>query len=193
MPANQSLHEVFVHELRDMYDAEQQVTRALPKLIDAAASPDLRDALERHLTETRTQIDRLDRAFEMLDEPAKAAPCPGMTGIIKEGEKLLARTPSSPIRDAALIGAAQRVEHYETAVYGTLVAWASVMGHDEVASLLKQNLEEEKHADQKLSELAEGGINSAAQSVAPEMPVSGSRSRSGARRSGNGRTGTNAP
>jgi len=162
MPEVHSLHDVFVHELRDMYNAEQQITKALPKLIKAAESDDLRDAFETHLGETEHQIERLEQAFELLDEKPKGVPCEGMSGILAEGSTVLKDGEAGPVLDAALIGAAQRVEHYETAVYGTLISWAKLMGHDEIVDLLESNLEEEKNADQKLSKLAEGGINQAA-------------------------------
>jgi ferritin-like metal-binding protein YciE len=157
-----NLHDVFVHELRDIYNAEQQITKALPKLIKAANSSDLREAFETHLDETHAHIGRLEQAFELLDEKARGIACDGMSGILEEGKTALRDGGSGPVRDAALIGAAQRVEHYETAVYGTLIAWARAMGQNEVADLLKSNLEEERHADEKLSQLAEAGINEAA-------------------------------
>jgi ferritin-like metal-binding protein YciE len=162
MPEVHSLHDVFVHELRDMYNAEQQITKALPKLIKAAESGDLRDAFETHLDETHTQIDRLEQAFELLNEKARGVPCDGMTGILAEGRTVVDHGMPGPIRDAALIGAAQRVEHYETAVYGTLIAWAKAMALNQIADLLKSNLDEEKNADEKLSQLAQSGINDAA-------------------------------
>ena len=162
MPEVHSLHDVFVHELRDMYNAEQQITKALPKLIKAAESEDLREAFETHLDETHSQIDRLEQAFDLLDEKARGVACDGMSGILSEGRMVLEDGMPGPIRDAALIGAAQRVEHYETAVYGTLIAWAKAMGQNQIADLLTSNLQEEKNADEKLSQLAESGINDAA-------------------------------
>lgn len=162
MPEVHSLHDVFVHELRDMYNAEQQITKALPKLIKAAESEDLREAFETHLDETHSQIDRLEQAFDLLDEKPRGVACDGMSGILSEGRMVLEDGMPAAIRDAALIGAAQRVEHYETAVYGTLIAWAKAMGQNEIADLLTSNLQEEKNADEKLSQLAESGINDAA-------------------------------
>jgi len=162
MPQVHDLHDVFVHELRDIYNAEQQITKALPKLIKAAHSTDLREAFETHLDETHAQIGRLEQAFELIDEKARGIACEGMSGILDEGRTTVKDGHSGPVRDAAIIGAAQRVEHYETAVYGTLIAWARAMGHNDIADLLNTNLEEERHADEKLSALAEAGINEAA-------------------------------
>jgi ferritin-like metal-binding protein YciE len=157
-----SLHDVFIYELRDIYTAEQQISKALPKLIRAVDSDDLRDAFETHLDETRRQIGRLEEAFDLLNQKVGRAACDGMTGILEESRTVMSDDPRGPIRDAALIAAAQRVEHYETAVYGTLVAWAKSMGHDQVAGLLQSNLDEAKNADEQLTQLAVGGINDAA-------------------------------
>jgi len=194
MPDARSLHDVFVHELRDMYNAEQQISKALPRLIKAAESEDLRDAFETHLDETHSQIDRLEEAFELLDEKARGVSCDGMSGILQEGNAVLEDGLAGPIRDAALIGAAQRVEHYETAVYGTLIAWAKAMGHNQIADLLTSNLEEEKNADEKLSQLAEGGINAAAVQVNGAAQTSSrritGRGTSATIRRSNGRRGT---
>ena len=157
-----TLHDMFVDEMRDIYYAEQLLTKALPKMIKAADSPDLRQALEKHLGETENQIERLEQAFSIVNERAKAKKCDGMIGILDEGNRALREHEEGPVLDAAIIGAAQRVEHYEAAVYGTLVAWAQTMGHNEVARLFQETLEEEKNADKTLSNLAEGGINQAA-------------------------------
>ena len=162
MAQTKTLHDVFVDELRDAYNGEQQITKALPKMIRAAESDELRRALENHLDETRTQIDRLEQAFSLLDEKARGKKCDGIEGILEEGKKIMEEDLDGPVMDAALIAGAQRVEHYEVAAYGTLVAWAEAMGHDEVAGLLKETLEEEKNADKTLSQLAESGINQAA-------------------------------
>jgi ferritin-like metal-binding protein YciE len=159
MPDTKTLHDVFLDELRDMYNAEQQITKALPKLIRQAEADELRRALEFHLGETETQVERLERAFALLDEKPRGKKCDGMEGILEEGGKVLADGLEGPVRDAAIIAGAQRVEHYETAAYGTLVAWAELMQHDEVAQLLRESLEEEKNADKTLSNLAETGIN----------------------------------
>lgn len=160
--ASMPLHDLFLDELRDLYDAERQLTKALPKLAKGSASPDLRSAIESHLEETRGHVERLERAFQMLDERARGKHCAGIAGIIEEGGDLLAEDLGDNVMDAGIIAGAQRAEHYEMAAYGSVIAWAKAMGHDDVASLLAETLEEEKAADAKLTELAEGGINEAA-------------------------------
>ena len=174
MATEKSLHDAFIDELRDTYDAERQLTKALPKLAKAASSPELRDAFESHLEETRGQIDRLERVFESLDEQVRGKHCDGIAGIIEEGKSIMEEDFDETTMDACLIAAGQRAEHYEMAAYGTLIAWARAMGHAEVADLLEQTLDEEKAADEKLSGLAEGGINQgAADSAHPDSePVS---------------------
>jgi ferritin-like metal-binding protein YciE len=154
-----TLHDAFLDELRDMYDAEKQLTKALPKLAKAATSPDLRAAFESHLEETRGQVDRLERVFESLDEKVKGKHCDGIAGIIEEGKSIMEEDFDESAMDACLIAAGQRAEHYEMAAYGTLVAWAREMGHQEAAELLQATLDEEEAADAKLTALAEGGIN----------------------------------
>jgi ferritin-like metal-binding protein YciE len=161
-----TLHDAFIDELRDMYDAEKQLTKALPKLAKAASSSDLRAAFESHLRETQGQIERLEQVFESLDEKVRGKHCDGMAGIIKEGSSILEEDFEDVTMDACLIAAAQRAEHYEMAAYGVLVAWANGMGHTEAASLLQENLDEEKAADQKLNSIAEGGINQEAADAA---------------------------
>ena len=141
------------------YDSEKQLTKALPKLAKAATSPQLRKAFEDHLKETEGQIERLERVFESLDEPVRGKHCDGIAGIIEEGKSVMSEDFEGSTLDACLIAAGQRAEHYEMAAYGTLIAWAQMMGHSEAADLLQQNLDEEKAADKKLSSLAEGGIN----------------------------------
>ena len=154
-----TLHDAFIDELRDTYDAEKQLTKALPKLAKAASHPDLRAAFENHLEETRGQIDRLEQVFATLDEKVRGKHCDGIAGIIDEGKSVMEEDFDDATMDACLIASGQRAEHYEMAAYGTLVAWARAMGHDEAADLLQQNLDEEKAADEKLSALAEDGIN----------------------------------
>jgi ferritin-like metal-binding protein YciE len=154
-----NLHEAFIDELRDIYDAEKQLTKALPKMAKAASSPELRDAFETHLEETRQQIERLDQVFQSIEEKARGKHCDGMAGIIQEAQDLMKEDFDDATADASLIAAAQRAEHYEMATYGTLVAWARAMGHEQAADLLQETLEEEKAADEKLNTLAEGGIN----------------------------------
>jgi len=161
-----TLHDAFLVELRDTYDAEKQLTKALPKLAKAAASSNLRAAFESHLEETRGHVDRLERVFESLDEKPRGKHCEGIAGIIEEGKSIMDEEFDEATMDACLIAAGQRAEHYEMAAYGTLIAWAQSMGHGEAATLLQQNLNEEKAADKKLSSLAEGGINQSAAEAA---------------------------
>jgi ferritin-like metal-binding protein YciE len=163
-----TLHDAFLDELRDTYDAEKQLTKALPKMVKASTSAALRDAFEAHLEETRQQVERLEQVFASLDEKARGKHCDGMEGIIEEGQAILEEDFDETTLDACLIAAAQRVEHYEMAAYGTLVAWARVLEHTEAADLLQETLDEEKAADEKLSAIAEGGINQAAADAAHE-------------------------
>jgi ferritin-like metal-binding protein YciE len=161
-----TLHDAFIAELRDTYDAERQLTKALGKLAKAATSPDLREAFETHLEETQGQIERLEQVFEGLDEKVRGKHCDGIAGIIDEGKSIMDEDFDDTTMDACLIAAAQRAEHYEMAAYGTLIAWAKAMGHKQAQSLLQETLAEEKAADEKLSRLAEGGINQGAAEVA---------------------------
>ena len=158
------IRELLVHELQDMLHAEKQLVKALPKMARAASSTELGQAIETHLRETEQQVNRLGQVFDRLGEPAKAKKCDGIAGIIKEGEKLLREKRDSSVSDAGLICSAQKAEHYEIASYGCLCTWAEQLNEHEVASLLKQNLEEEKAADQKLTQLAEQSVNPMAQS-----------------------------
>lgn len=166
MPEDKTLHDAFVDELRDVYDAERQITKALPGLVKAASAPGLRKALDAHLKETHGHVERLEQVFASLDEKARGKHCAGMAGILEEGKTVMKESFDEAAMDACLIAGAQRVEHYEMAAYGTLVAWAQAMGHDEAADLLQETLDEEKTADKKLSALAEGGINAAAADLA---------------------------
>ncbi len=161
-----TLHDAFIDELRDTYDAERQLTKALAKLAKAATSPDLSEAFSSHLQETQGQIERLEEVFASLDEKVRGKHCDGIAGIIEEGKSIMEEDFDETTMDACLIAAGQRAEHYEMAAYGTLVAWARAMGHTEAADLLQQNLDEEKAADEKLSSLAESGINQEAAEAA---------------------------
>jgi ferritin-like metal-binding protein YciE len=154
-----TLHDAFIDELRDTYDAEKQLVRALPKLAKAASSPGLRAAFESHLEETRGHVERLEEVFASLDEKVRGKHCDGIAGIIDEGKSIMEEDFDEATMDACLIAAGQRSEHYEIAAYGTLIAWAKAMGHQEAADLLEKTLDEEKAADEKLSTLAEDGIN----------------------------------
>jgi ferritin-like metal-binding protein YciE len=154
-----TLHDAFIDELRDAYDAEKQITKALPKMVKAASSPELKTALSAHLEETREQITRLEEVFASLEEKVRGKHCDGMAGIIEEGKGVMEEDFDDATMDACIIASAQRVEHYEMAAYGTLVAWAQAMGHTEAAELLEQTLDEEKAADEKLTTIADGGVN----------------------------------
>jgi ferritin-like metal-binding protein YciE len=164
--AEGTLHDAFIDELRDTYDAERQLIKALPKLAKAATNARLAAAFTAHLEETRGQVARLERVFESLGEKVRGKHCDGMAGIIEEGKAIMEEDFDDTTMDACLIAAGQRSEHYEMAAYGTLVAWAKAMGHNEAARLLQQNLNEEGAADKKLSALAEGGINQQAADMA---------------------------
>jgi ferritin-like metal-binding protein YciE len=166
MAASSTFHDAFIDELRDTYDAERQLTKALAKLAKAATSPGLREAFETHLEETKGQIERLEKVFQGLDEKVRGKHCEGIAGIIEEGKALIEEDFDDATLDAGLIAAGQRAEHYEIAAYGTLVAWARTMGHTDAAALLQENLDEEKLANEKLSELAEDGINQGAADAA---------------------------
>jgi ferritin-like metal-binding protein YciE len=153
------LQELFLDELADVYNAEQQLTKALPKMAKAARNEELREGFEMHLQETENQIQRLEQVVETLGESMKRKPCKGMKGLIEEGSEMMQEKKGSAALDAALIAAAQKVEHYEIASYGTLCAWAKQLGHDEAAELLHETLEEERATDEKLTQLAESLAN----------------------------------
>jgi ferritin-like metal-binding protein YciE len=161
-----TLNDAFLDELRDAYDAEKQVLKALPKMVKAATSSELRAAFSSHLEETKNQVARLEQSFAALGEKVRGKHCDGVAGIIEEGKSVMEEDFDDQTMDACLIAAGQRVEHYEMAAYGTLVAWARALGHDDVASLLEENLDEEKAADEKLTAIAEGGVNQDAASAA---------------------------
>lgn len=165
-----TLDDLLVHEMQDLYDAEHQILKALPKMAEAASSDALRNAFQLHLRETEAQVQRLERAFQALGKPAKGTRCDGMAGLIKEGSKMMHEDTSAEVLDAALIAAAQKVEHYEIAGYGCVATYAQMLGLAEVRDLLGQTLEEEEATDEKLTELAESLIN-----VRAEHPASRSR------------------
>jgi ferritin-like metal-binding protein YciE len=162
MAETSTLHDAFLDELRDMYHAEKQLTKALPKMAKAASNASLVEAFESHLAETENHVARLEQVFESLGETARAKTCDGMKGIVEEASAMMQESFDDNTRDAVLIASAQRAEHYEIAAYGTLVTWARRMQHDDAADLLQQNLEEESAADEKLTEIAESGINQTA-------------------------------
>jgi len=151
---NEGLKELYVDELKDLYSAENQLVKALPKLAKAAASEELRAGFEEHLEQTKGHVQRLEQIFKMLDESPKGKKCKGMEGLIEEGSEIIGEDFEDALLDSALIGAAQRVEHYEIAAYGTVRAFAEELGESEHASLLAETLEEEKQTDEKLTELA---------------------------------------
>ena len=150
-----NLQQLFVDQLRDLYDGEQQITEALPKLIEKAENPQLKDALQEHLDVTRTQIQRLERIFQALDEKPKGETCKGMKGVIKEGDELVSKGKNPGVIDASIIASAQRVEHYEIAGYGTVRTYAQLLGKQKFVQLLEQTLAEEKEADIALSQIAD--------------------------------------
>lgn len=150
-----SLEEFFVERLKDIYDAEKRVTKALPKMVKAASSPDLSSALQEHLQQTEVHVQRLEQVFENIDRTPGRKPCHGMMGILEEGSEMLEKHTPGPVLDAGLIAAAQDVEHYEICTYGTLRTWAELLGHDEESRILQQTLDEEGEADKKLTDLAD--------------------------------------
>lgn len=159
-----SLNNLLIHELRDLYSAERQLTKALPKLAKAVSSTSLRRALEEHLSVTETQIERLEEIFQQLEASSRGPKCEAMEGLIKEGESLLEEkdTADAAVLDAALIAAAQRVEHYEMAGYGCARTFARLLGYEEIADQLQESLDEEGEADKLLTELAESEVNAEA-------------------------------
>lgn len=159
----ETLNDLLQDELKDLYDAEKQLTKALPKLARKASADDLKSAFEEHLRQTERHMERLEEVFEHLGMPAKGKKCKGMQGLIEEGNDMIGDAEDDGARDAVMIAAAQKVEHYEIASYGTVRTWANLLGHSEVASLLEATLNEEKETDLKLTELAESFINEEAE------------------------------
>jgi ferritin-like metal-binding protein YciE len=162
MASPKSLEDLFLEKARDLYGAEEQLLEALPKLVEAATCEELRAAIESHLEETRTHVDRLEQVFDLLDVRHEGNYCAGIAGIIEEVRDLLYEEVESSVMDAAIVASAQCAEHYEIGAYGSLIAWASALGREEIAAVLALTLKEEKAADQKLTALAEDGINGAA-------------------------------
>ena len=155
----ESLQELLVEQLHDLYDAEQRLTKALPKMAKAATSPDLKAAFKKHLTETEVHVTRLEQAFNALEEKTSKKTCKAMQGLIAEGDETIEEDAEPEVKDAALIAAAQRVEHYEIAAYGTVSAYAKLLEKRDVLKLLQATLAEEKATDEALTELAESTIN----------------------------------
>ena len=158
MPAK-TLHDLFIEELRDMYDGEKRLTKAIPKMAKAATSPELRTAFTNHLRETEKQVTRLEQVFRTIGEKPRGKKCDGIMGIVEESNTMMEELDRGPVLDAALIGGAQKVEHYEIASYGTLAYFADLMGHERAKELLGDTLEEEKAADEKLSTIAKSKVN----------------------------------
>jgi ferritin-like metal-binding protein YciE len=155
-----TMDDLLLHGLQDIYYAENQIVKSLPKLIGKATNRELSRGLSQHFEETKNQVGRLDQVFKKLGQPAKGVQCPAIDGLITEADDVAGEVPDKQVLDAAIVGAAQAVEHYEMARYGTLIAWADELGHDDVVRLLTTNLNEEKAADKKLSNLAlRKGIN----------------------------------
>jgi len=160
-----SLQDLYVSELKDLYDAENRILKALPKMAEAASSPDLRNAFEEHLQQTRRHAERLEQILRGLDESPKGQKCKGIEGIIDEGEDMMGKDAPASVSDAALIASAQRVEHYEIAAYGTVRTYARRLGFQDQAELLNQTLQEEGDTDKKLTTLAESYVNEEANSA----------------------------
>ncbi len=154
-----TLDDLFVHTLQDIYYAEQQITKALPKMIEKVNDSQLKQAFQSHLAETKNQVKRVEQVFMMHEAEAKAVKCPAIDGILDEADAILSDAKDPEVLDAAALASAQAVEHYEIARYGTLIAWARQLGRNDCASVLEQNLKEEKAADQKLTEIAEARVN----------------------------------
>jgi ferritin-like metal-binding protein YciE len=154
-----TMEDLFMHQLRDIYYAEKQIVKALPKMIDKASDSDLKTGLRHHFDETKNQVTRLEQVFEMMDGRAKTVDCPAIDGIIKEANEVIGDVEDKDVLDAAMIAAAQAIEHYEIARYGTLIAWAKELGRDDCASILGQTLAEEKAADKTLTQVAEARVN----------------------------------
>jgi ferritin-like metal-binding protein YciE len=160
-----SLQSLFLEELKDIYHAEKQLVQALPRLAKAAGTPELQQAFSSHLAETEGHVERLERIFKDLGQAARGKRCKGMEGLLEEGKEIMQEDGEGPVIDAALIAAAQRVEHYEIAAYGCLRTYARLLGHENAAKLLAETLAEEEAADEKLNTIAEGGVNADAAAV----------------------------
>ncbi len=174
-----TLKDLFLDELKDIYDAEQRMERALPKMAKAATCTRLQAALKGHLTETRGQIANLEAVFKSIDENARGKKCEATIGLLQEGEEIAAEYKDSPAINAALIAAAQKVEHYEIASYGCLHEWAQLLGHTKAAGLLRENLNQEKAANEALTGLARAGNNEEARDGIPESDTSGTLEAAG--------------
>jgi ferritin-like metal-binding protein YciE len=164
----ESLEKLLIHELKDLYSAEKQLLQALPRMASAAKEPKLKEAFQTHEKQTKEHVVRIERIFEQLEGSPAGKRCKGMEGLIEEGKEIIQEEMPEPLRDAALIGAAQKVEHYEMAAYGTAREFAERLGLTEAARLLQKTLEEEEQTDKLLTSIAEGGVNDQAESVAAD-------------------------
>jgi len=179
----ESLKELYVEELKDLWSAETQLTKALPKMMKAASNPKLKKAFNTHLKQTERHVKRLERIFKELDESPRGKKCVGMEGLIKEGQELIKEKPEADVLDAGLIAAAQHVEHYEIAGYGCVRTWARQMGEERQAELLQETLDEEEQTDRLLTELAESEINVEAEEEGTQgRPATRSRAKQGTKR-----------
>ena len=156
------MDDLFVHTLRDMYYAENQILKSLPDMIDKAANPELKQGFQSHLAETKNHVKRLEQVFQMTGQQPKAVDCPAIDGILEEADDIIGEVDEKDVLDAAMIAAAQAVEHYEITRYGALIAWAKQLRRNDCASVLEQTLQEEKATDKKLTSLAEGKVNALA-------------------------------
>ena len=154
-----TMEDLFLHQLRDIYYAEQQIVKALPGMVEKASDPHLKEGFQTHLRETGNHVKRLEQVFQLIGKKAQGVDCPVIDGIIEEADEVAGEVEKKPVLDAALIAAAQAVEHYEMTRYGTLIAWARQLGHADVVTLLLQTLDEEKAADKKLTLMAEAQVN----------------------------------
>ncbi len=155
----ESMDDLFVHQLKDIYYAEKRIVGALPEMIQKASAPQLKQAFESHLAETRNHVKRVEQVFQMHGATPESVDCPAIDGILEEAQEVAGEVADKQVMDAALIAAAQAVEHYEMTRYGTLIAWAKTLGRDDCANVLKANLSEEEAADKKLTQIAESGVN----------------------------------
>ena len=186
-----TMEDLFLDEIRDLYDAEKQLTKALPKMAKAASSQELKKALEDHLRETQNQVERLEQVFDMLEQKATGKKCAAMAGLVKEGQEMVASTSDAAVRDAGIIAAAQKVEHYEISGYGSARTFAQLLRHEDVATLLEETLNEEKMADRKLNDIAESQVNEEATDESmSESATSSSRNGSKSARASGGKTRT---
>ncbi len=158
----ETMDDLFVHQLKDIHYAEKRIVGALPEMIGKATSPQLKSAFESHLGETRNHVKRIEQVFQMLGSKPESIDCPAIDGIIDEAEEVAGEVEDKSVLDAALIAAAQAVEHYEMTRYGTLIAWANTLGRSDCAAVLRETLAEEEAADKKLTKIAESGVNRAA-------------------------------